>query len=266
MAEHENSQGATGGGAPEGATASTGGVGSWILGIFVDPKSTFEQVNDAVERPHPGDASKTKDMSKWWLPVLITIVVVIGISLYTVPKFVAPMQADAIREMVVERGGTAADAEQAIRMSSAMLLPGTIIGATVVTFIMLFVFAGVSHLVMKMAGGKGRFRNARAVVAWGMLVTALGSIVKLPLMIVKGSALVETGPTLFFRSLEPSDRLYRFLSSLDIFTIWWLVLLVVGLSIGYRSSKGKAVVAGVVVWVLYMLLVTFSPGGIGASM
>jgi hypothetical protein len=243
-----------------------GGVGSWIGGIFLDPKTTFEQISESTERPHPTDPGKTKDMSKWWLPLLITIVVGIGVALYTVPHFIGPMQSEAIRESVLERGGTAEQAEQAIAMSSAMMVPMSLVGVVVVTLIILFLTAGVAHLLMKMVGGKGRFRKARAIVAWSILVTTLGSIIKLPLMMVKDSMFVETSPTLFFKDLEPSDRLYKFLTTLDVFTLWWLVLLVVGLAIGYRTSNGKSAVTVVILWILMVLITVFTPGGIGAGM
>jgi hypothetical protein len=243
-----------------------GGVGSWLVGVFFDPKSTFTSLADSVEKPHPKDSTKTKDASKWLIPVIITAIVAMGIALYTVPNFVAPMQADAIREVVAERGGTPEQAAQAIQTSTRMMLPMSIVGAIVGTFVIVFVASGLAHLFMKMVGGKGRFRNARAVVAWSMLVGTLGSIIKLPLMIAKGSMFVETSPTLFFRNLEPSDRLYKFLSSFDIFTIWWVVILIVGLAIGYKTTRGKSAVAVVLLWILMILLATFSPGGFGASM
>jgi hypothetical protein len=119
---------------------------------------------------------------------------------------------------------------------------------------------------MKMVGGKGRFRKARAVVAWAMLVTALGSLIKLPLMMAKDSMYVETSPTLFFKALEPSDRLYKFLTSFDIFNLWWLVLLAIGLAIGYRTSYSRSIVAVVILWALMMLMSVFTPGGFGAGM
>jgi hypothetical protein len=252
--------------APEPQSGSQSGVGGWIGGVFLDPRATFEKIADSTERPHPTKPGKTKDMSRWWLPLIITIIVGIVVALYTVPKFVGPMQYEAIRESVMERGGTEEQVQQAISMTSAMLVPMSLVGVIVMSVVILFIAAGIAHLLMKMTGGKGRFRVARAVVAWSMLVTTLGSIVKLPLMVVKDSMFVETSPTLFFANLEPSDRLYRFLTTLDIFTLWWLVLLVVGLAVGYRTSYGKSTVAVVFLWILTVLITVFTPGGMGAGM
>jgi hypothetical protein len=151
-------------------------------------------------------------------------------------------------------------------VSGAMMLPMSIVGVVVVTLIIVFVMAGITHLIMKMVGGKGRYRHSRAVVAWSLLITALGSLIKLPIMIARDSMIVETGPSLFFKNLEPSDRLFKLLSSFDIFTIWSMVVLAIGLAVVYRVSTGKAWVAVAVLWILMILVTTFSPGGMGAGM
>ena len=265
MAEVNESQG-TGAQEPVEPEGARSGIGSRIMGVFIDPRATFAGIAASLERPHPKDPSKTKDMSKWWLPVIITIIVGIGIALYTVPNFIAPMQADTVREAVMERGGTEADVQQAMTVSGAMMLPMSIVGVVVVTFIIVFLMAAILHLVMKMLGGKGKFRHARAVVAWTSLITTLGSLVKLPLMIAKDSMIVETGPSLLFKDLEPSDRLFKFLSSFDIFTIWAMVVTAVGVAVVYRVSTGKSWVAVAILWILLILLTTFMPGGMGAGM
>ncbi len=265
MAEVSESRnaGAPAQGQPEGGR---GGIAGWITGVFMDPGGTFAGIAGSLERPHPTDPSKTKDMSKWWIPVVIMIIVGVGVALYTVPTFIAPMQADAIREAVMERGGTEADVQQAMSVSGAMMLPMSIIGVIVFTFLMVLVEAGILHLLMKMLGGKGKFRHARAVVAWSGLIPTLGSLVKLPMMIVKNNMIVETGPSLFFKNLEPSDRLFKLLSGFDIFYIWAMVVTAVGVSIVYRVSRGKSWVAVAILWILLILVMTFSPGGMGAGM
>lgn len=265
MAEVNESQG-TGVPEPVESEGARSGIGSWIVGVFTSPGATFASIAERLERPHPKDATKTKDMSKWWLPVLIAIIIGIGLAFYTIPNFIAPMQADAVREAVMERGGTEADVQQALSVSGAMMLPMGIIGIVIVTLIIVFLMALVLHLLMKMLGGKGKFRHARAVVAWTMLISTLGSIVKLPLMIAKDSVIVETGPSLFFKDLEPSDRLFKLLSSFDIFIIWAMVVTAIGAAVVYRVSTGKSWVAVAILWILVILLTTFMPGGMGAGM
>ncbi|MCD4690987.1 YIP1 family protein, partial [bacterium] len=217
-------------------------VWGWIFGVIVDPANTFAQIAGRTAEPHPTDPAKTKDGTKWWLPVLVVALVAIVATIYIVPSVVMPMQEEALHAMIIEQGGTQADVDQAMSMAGKFTMPSAIIGAVIQTFIMLFVTAGVFHLLMKMVGGKGSFRSGRAVVAYSMIISAIGSLVKLPIMISKKTMTVELGPTLLLPQLEPSDRLFKFLvTAFDAFTIWWLIVLVIGLAAGYRVSRGKSV-------------------------
>jgi hypothetical protein len=233
-----------------------------MAGVVVDPGDTFTQIAGNVAVKEPANPDKTRDHTNWWLPVVVAAVVAIAISLYIVPHIVMPMQAEAIRASIVERGGSPEDAEMALSMASKFAIPSAVIGAAVQTFAMLFVIAGIFHLLFRMVGGKGSFRNARAVVGYGMIITTIGSLVKLPIMISKETMFVELGPTIFLPALEPSDKLYKFLfTGFDLFSIWWLVILIIGLAIGYRVSKSKAATVVVLAWLVMSALIAMLPGG-----
>ncbi len=232
----------------------------WMLGVIMDPRGAFEGIAESLRRPHPTDPSRTTDRSKWWVPVVVIIVVSAVVAGITVPRIVMPMQEDTIRESVLERGGTEEQADQAIEMSSRIGVPAGILGAAVQVFIMLFIFAGLLHLLMMMFGGKAGFGAARAVIAYSMIIpSVIGSLVKLPIMLSRETMFVETGPTVlpFFRDLEPSDQLYRFLfSGFDIFTIWWFLVIGVGVAVCYRVKAPKAAGAAIVLWAISTALFT----------
>ncbi len=234
----------------------------WMAGVVMDPGNTFTQIAANVAVEERGNPDKTRDHTRWWLPVIVTAIIAIVVSLYIVPNIVMPMQAEAIRASIVDRGGSPEDAEMALSMASKFALPSAVIGAPIQTFVMLFAVAGVFHLLFRMVGGKGSFRNARAVVGYGMIIGTIGSLVKLPIMISKETMFVELGPTIFLPQLEPSDKLYKFLfTGLDLFSIWWLVILIIGLAVGYRVSKGKAATVVVLAWLAVSALIAMIPGG-----
>ena len=52
-------------------THAASGIGSWFAGVFLDPGATFGTIAASVELPHPKDASRTRDGTKWWVPFLI---------------------------------------------------------------------------------------------------------------------------------------------------------------------------------------------------
>jgi hypothetical protein len=245
------------------------GKGAWgrMVGVFLDPRAAFEGVSAAASVPDPVDPEKTRDRSQWWLPLVIVILVSIAVVAYTVPNIVMPEQAKLIRETVVERGGTVEQAEQAIKMSGAVGLPMGIVSAALGTFVFVLVAAGILHLLMKAVGGKGSFRHSRAVFSYALIISALASLIKLPLIVARKTLFVETGPTLFFRNLEPSDKLYRFLSGFDIFTLWLVAILVIGYAAAYRLPARKAAIVVVGLWLVLTCLMPFLPGGgtFGAS-
>ncbi len=240
-----------------------GGVGSWIAGVFVDPRGAFEAISARTAMPHPTDPAKTKDRTLWWVPLIIAAVVFVIMAVVIIVPYVSgPMQADAIREAILERGGTEAQVQQTIQQASAFMLPATVIGSIVQVFVIIFLVAGLVHLIMKMLGGKGSFRTARALVAYSMLVSVAGTLVKLPFMKIKQTIYIETGAAIFFKNLEPSDKLYRFLfTGLDVFTLWWIFVLGVGMAVAYRVSNGKAFTAAAIIWLLITVMGMFGPGG-----
>jgi hypothetical protein len=251
------------------ASGGRGAAGAWgrMVGVFLDPRAAFESVSASVSAPDQANPGATRDGSLWWLPLLIVVLVSIAVVAYTVPNIVMPEQAKVIREAVVERGGTPEDAERAISMGTAVGLPMGMVSAAVGTFVFVFAGAGILHLLMGLVGGKGTFRHSRAVFSYSLLISALASLIKLPLMAAKKTMFVETGPTLFLRDLEPSDRLYRFLSGFDIFTLWLVVVMVIGYAAAYRLPARKAAIVVVGLWLLFTCLMPFLPGGgmLGAS-
>jgi hypothetical protein len=246
--------------APE--PAGRRGVGGWIAGVFTDPRVTFGEIAEVLDLPHPTDRTKTKDGSRWWIPFVITLVVSTAIAAYTVPKIVMPERMADVRQTMIEQGATQADIDRVMQMSSAVGGVLGIVGVLVVTAIIFFITAGLLHLFARMVGGKGRFRHARAVAAYAMLITTLGSLIKLPMMAAKKTMFVETGLALFLRNAGPSDKLYRFfMAGFDIFTIWWVVVLVFGVAAAYRLPKGKAAVAAGLIWAILAILGTVGEGG-----
>ncbi len=244
-------------------TGSGGGVGSWLGGVFVDPRGAFEAIAARTHMPHSKDPAKTKDRTLWWVPLIILAVVSLLMVVIVVMPYVAgPQQEEAIRAAIAERGGTEEQVQQAIQQSAAFILPFSIVGGVIQAAIMVFLIAGIAHLLMKMLGGTGTFRHARAIAAYSMLVSALGTLIKLPFMKMKETMYVETGAAIFFRNLEPSDKLYRVLfTGFDVFMIWWIIVLGIGMAVAYRVSKGKAFTAAAVIWLLMTVLGMFGPGG-----
>jgi hypothetical protein len=81
-------------------------------------------------------------------------------------------------------------------------------------------------------------------------------------MLARKTVYVETGPALFFPGLEPSDSMYRFLSGLDVFTLWQIVVLSIGLAVAYKVSTAKAGIVLAALWLIFLFVASrFFPQG-----
>jgi hypothetical protein len=262
MAEYRESEGA-GSPAPAEASEARGGVMSWIVGVFSEPTATFESIASRVAVPDPTEAGKTKDKSKWWLPILILLVAFTAMTTYVM---FTPQGVELVREQMAAQGQTGVPPEQAMVMARTIGIPIQMIVMGIVLFVWAFAGGGVIHVLSRALGGKGIFRHGRAAIAWPMIIGALGIVVRAILMAVTGNVELEMSPSLFLGHLERTDTLYRFLNAgFDIFMIWETVVIVLAIAAMYRISRGKAVVPALVVWALITALMTFSPqgGGIG---
>ncbi len=257
MAEHREPENAGGVGQVE---AAPGGVGSWIMGIFLDPKPTFEGIAARANVPHPTDHTRTTDKTKWWLPMVIFAVILAGMGTY---MMFSPAGVELIEQSMRDRGVPEEGMDQALAMARGIGLPIQIIVIAIIVLLIVFLSAGISHGVARAVGGKGLFRHARAVVCWTLLIGGLGAVVKLLISMITGKVTVEMSPSIFFPGLEPSSLAYRFLNTgFDIFTIWQVVAMTIGLAVAYRLTRGKAVIPAVVSWVASTAIGTLlSQGG-----
>lgn len=116
-----------------------------------------------------------------------------------------------------------------------------------------FLFAG--NFLM---GGEASFRQILAVTthAWIPYIVTK-SVVTVPLMLAKGSLTVATSLAILLPANKLATPIGVLLGSVDVFTIWMLALLSIGLGVVYRWSTGKA--AALVVS-LYAILVLIAMG------
>ncbi|HPF69243.1 MAG TPA: YIP1 family protein [Candidatus Krumholzibacteria bacterium] len=127
------------------------------------------------------------------------------------------------------------------------------VGAGFSTWIMALVFGLILGFFARMGGGQGTMKQAIGIVTWSALIPfTLASLVKLPLILATESIFrVTFSLASVVPGLEPGDKLFTVLSSFtDFFTIWGLVVLVIGFRRVFRMSQGAATTAVVLPWLL----------------
>ena len=79
----------------------------------------------------------------------------------------------------------------------------------------------------------------------------LNSIVKLPIVLAKGTSLdVSLGPAILVVERGVTDPIYQLLSMFDLFTVWTVILIVLGFESVHGFARNKAVTVVVGAWLL----------------
>ena len=117
--------------------------------------------------------------------------------------------------------------------------------------------AGLLHLGSTLLGGRGSMQSALNIVAWASLPFAIRDLLRSIYMLAAGHTIVSPGLSGFTAS---AGFISQVLARLDIFMIWYIILLVIGFAIADGLTRGKAIVGVGVV----MLLILFVQAGLGS--
>ena len=186
------------------------------------------------------------------MPVVITIVISLIFTMIVLPRVIIPEQTKRIMEMdrlTEEQKETAAG-----RLEGVQPYITTPIGIVIFSFILIFVKSGILFLVFSLFGEKTVFKKVLAIVSYSFLIGVPEIILKTSLMLIKESSRVYTGLALLATNLDIKSPIFRLLARIDIFTIWHLCLISLGLAVIYKinNKKSFAIVFGL--WILWILL------------
>lgn len=131
------------------------------------------------------------------------------------------------------------------RLSGAVFGPlGMLLGV--------FLTAGILALVFRVImSGEAGFRQYLGVAGHASLITALGTVVMVPLWIATGDMQTRLSLALLTPFLEPTNFLHRVLQGIDVFGLWWIAVLALGVSVLNRKFSGGT--AAAIVFGVYLL-------------
>jgi len=122
----------------------------------------------------------------------------------------------------------------------------TVIGGTIVLSLVPLVAAALALFWGNVVfAGHVRFKSLLSVMVYGELIYAVGNLLVLPLVIAKKSVAVglNLGVLVADRGLE--DPLWVALSKVDLFIIWEIIVIGIGLSVLYRFPRNKGLLTSV---------------------
>jgi len=210
--------------------------------MIAHPRTTLEYLN------RRGGAS-------WWVPLVLAVIFVV------VPVLVAaPALARQAREAVVasqeemaEQRGMELSAEQQAQVESIAASPFIIVvfptvGSVIGLIVGWLAWAGALYLAGVALGGRSPFGSMFRTVVWAWLPYVIRGVLQTIYILATGQ--VITHPGLSGIAAE-SPVLSAFLSRIDLFLVWNLVLLIIGVGVVTHLPRRKSAIVTLGVWVLF---------------
>jgi hypothetical protein len=238
-------------------SAPTISVSDIIVNVFASPAEAYEGIRTSPTRA-----------SVWVIPLILTIVLAIGSIWFSftnesIRSQIADQQRERMQEQVHAGKITQERADQiadGMEKGSGMMIAFGIIGASIMICIMLF--AGslflwlVGKLGLKADAGYGKYLELYGTSFW---IGILGGIVTVLLLMTFNSMYASPSAALAVLSnYSPKNSLHRLLSSLNIFSLWQMVVVGIGLSKFSGKSIGVGIGTAFGLWFAWVLISVFA--------
>ena len=220
-----------------------------LLGIFISPAETLA---DVARKPD------------FMAPLILGVLGAIAVTETMLWK----IGMERIVRMSIEQSGRASSMspeqmDQAVHQGARIGAIFAHIGGIVVPPIFLLIIAGLGLLIVNLIfGAQAKFKTVFSLICYANLVSLLGSLMAVAVIFFgdpdhfNAQNPVPSNVGFFLNPREVSKPLYALASSADIFTIWFLILIAVGLAEGTgRKVKPLSiflVYAGF--WVIWILV------------
>jgi hypothetical protein len=216
-----------------GAPAAPLSLPARFIGIITAPKETFQSV-----AAHPR-----------WFGVLLICTVLVAVCA------ALPMTTDAGKEATLRQqvegmesfGMTVSDQQYEGMRGGMAYAPYTTAAAVLVfTPIMTVAFAGLMYLVFNvMMGGDATFKQLFAVFAHATVISTLAQLFTGPLNYFRGAVTSATNLAVLLPMVDPKSFVGRVLGMTDLFLLWYILVLAIGLAVLYRRRTPP------IAWTLY---------------
>lgn len=223
--------------------ATMGGF-SKIVNTFFEPRKVFETL-----RVKP----------TWLIPFIILAVLGMASFWFTYPLIMKDVITnieeneqipEEQKEIIIERIG-GADHPPIYQMAFAPV--GVIVYFLLISVVLYFVFN-------VLLGGDSSFKRVLSVFSYSSLIAIPKAIVHLPLAFAKKTADIQTSLAIILSPEAKGTFLQRILSGFDIFTLWQVILIALGLSVMYKFTMKRSFSVVLILWILLI----FAGAGLSA--
>lgn len=220
-----------------------------LIGVYVSPGAAFA---DVARKPD------------FILPLIVAILATVAV----IETMLARIGVERIVRQSIEQSGRASSMtpdqmqqamEQGAKFTGIFMHLTGLLAAPIV----LLIVGGLGLLIMNaIFGSQLKFKTAFSITCYANLVSVLGAVIALVMILLADPEQFNaqnpspTNPGFFLNPHETSKPLLSLLSSLDIFTIWLMILLGIGFSAAVnRKVKASTVFSCFVgLWAIWVLV------------
>ena len=221
-----------------------------IFGVLFAPFPTFESI---ARRPD------------WLVPLIILMVISLagGVIIAQHVDFTA-MAHEAI-EMNPQASKIPADRIDTMIRFTAATMRVSAYASPLLAIVVLMIIAAILMLAFRMFGGQGTFRQAFSVTIYAWYPLLIKNILAVIVLVNKTAISVFDLQNPILSNLgflfDPKTQPVQFAlgSSLDLFSIWSLVLMIIGFAAISRLPRARSATIVVVLWLVMKLLALIGP-------
>ena len=139
-------------------------------------------------------------------------------------------------------------------MNQGPILPavGTAVGLPIVAMIC----AGILFAVFTaLLGGDAKFKQVYAIVIYSGFLLALQTLFIYPMFYLKESMASPTSLAVFLPFLDESSFVARLVGAIDLFRLWWIVNLSIGIGVLYKKRTSPIVWSMLAVYAVIALII-----------
>ncbi|HEY7293223.1 MAG TPA: YIP1 family protein [Vicinamibacterales bacterium] len=208
-----------------------------LVGVVFAPRATYA---DVVQHPR-------------WLGALLVVIVVSSATAATFSS--TEVGRNAILDQQISQSEaygrhlTDADIARMERIAPYFAYFGAAFPALTLPLGALLV-SGLAFAVFNAAmGSDAKFKQTFAVVTHSGAILALQTLFSTPLAYARGTLSSATSLAVFAPFLDDDSFLARLLGGVDLFLLWWIISLAIGLAVLYRRRTGPVATTLIVVYV-----------------
>ena len=222
-----------------------------LYNVLFDPRDVFISLSEMSWKPSI-------------MPIILTAIVGLG-SMFVLHDLLVEAQLEQTEKFITGNSKIPDDKKEEILYDSLEKIqhPSTsmkVIGYVSSTLATPFRIMWMSFIVIMIGnfffGGKSSYEKIMVMTSYTYMIAILETFIKVPLMISQWRMNISMGLGLLNIG-EPGDFIYNFLNGMDLFALWRIILLAIGMSVLYRRDVKPFFIALMIYWILQTTFFSF---------